>query len=250
VLLLRATLEQYLHEFDAAVAHLRLLLARPGSERQSQAWLTLATVLRVQGRYAESDAACGNVGGAEIYRARAWPRTRRCAARPRRRGAASRRFWRRAACRGNARLADDVAGRARGARRRAAAADAAVSQRPQARARHLRGDRVCRLPDKGLAKAAGADTEPSPKTGFVHRRNSVAARDPRPFLDAAGRRGTRRRIGMAERPRWRGSRRSRCRSSSAASRASVRERSRPEMSGLNRVLLSTSGSSARSSNRS
>ena len=69
VLLLRATLEQYLHEFDAAVAHLRVLLARPGSERQSQAWLTLATVLRVQGRYAESDAACREVGraGAEIY---------------------------------------------------------------------------------------------------------------------------------------------------------------------------------------
>jgi hypothetical protein len=69
VLLLRATLEQYLHEFDAAVAHLRLLLARPGSERQSQAWLTLATVLRVQGRYADSDAACRVVGraGAEVY---------------------------------------------------------------------------------------------------------------------------------------------------------------------------------------
>ena len=64
VLLLRATLEQYLHEFDAAVDHLRLLLARPGSERQSQAWLTLATVLRVQGRYAESDAACRQVAGA------------------------------------------------------------------------------------------------------------------------------------------------------------------------------------------
>jgi hypothetical protein len=30
---------------------------------------------------------------------------------------------------------------------------------------------------KGLAKPAGADTEPSPKTGFVHRRNS-GARDP------------------------------------------------------------------------
>jgi hypothetical protein len=69
ILLLRATLEQYLHEFDAAVAHLRLLLARPGSERQSQAWLTLATVLRVQGRYADSDAACREVGraGAEVY---------------------------------------------------------------------------------------------------------------------------------------------------------------------------------------
>jgi len=67
VLLLRATLEQYLHEFDAAVAHLRLLLARPGGERQPQAWLTLATVLRVQGRYAESDAACRTIAGAELY---------------------------------------------------------------------------------------------------------------------------------------------------------------------------------------
>ena len=67
VLLLRATLEQYLHEFDAAVTDLRLLLARPGAERQSQAWLTLATVLRVQGRYGESDAACRRVAGAEIY---------------------------------------------------------------------------------------------------------------------------------------------------------------------------------------
>ena len=67
VLLLRATLEQYLHEFDAAVAHLRLLLARPGSERQPQAWLTLATVLRVQGRYPESDAACRAIVGAELY---------------------------------------------------------------------------------------------------------------------------------------------------------------------------------------
>jgi hypothetical protein len=31
VLLLRATLEQYLHEFDAAVAHLRVLLAGPAA---------------------------------------------------------------------------------------------------------------------------------------------------------------------------------------------------------------------------
>jgi tetratricopeptide (TPR) repeat protein len=71
VLFLRATLEQYLHEFDASVAHLRQLLARPGGERNSQAWLTLATVLRVQGRYAESDDACRNVGraGADIYAA-------------------------------------------------------------------------------------------------------------------------------------------------------------------------------------
>ena len=69
VLLLRATLEQYLHEFDAAVEHLRVLLARPGSERNAQAWLTLATVLRVQGRYVDSDAACRRVAasGADVY---------------------------------------------------------------------------------------------------------------------------------------------------------------------------------------
>lgn len=68
VLLLRATLEQYLHEFDASVAHLRLLLGRPGSARP-QGWLTLATVLRVTGRYADSDAACREIGraGAEVY---------------------------------------------------------------------------------------------------------------------------------------------------------------------------------------
>ena len=69
VLLVQATLQQYLHEFDTAVANLRLLLARPGGERQSQAWLTLATVLRVQGKYADSDVACRQVGtaGAAIY---------------------------------------------------------------------------------------------------------------------------------------------------------------------------------------
>ena len=69
VLLLRATLEQYLHEFDAAVGHLRLLVARPNGSRQPQAWLTLATVLRVQGRYGDSDAACREVGraGADLY---------------------------------------------------------------------------------------------------------------------------------------------------------------------------------------
>ncbi len=69
VLLLRATLQQYLHEFDASVANLRLLLARPGGERMAQAWLTLATVLRVQGHYAESDVACRRVGsaGVQVY---------------------------------------------------------------------------------------------------------------------------------------------------------------------------------------
>ncbi len=69
VLMMRATLQQYLHEFDAAVVNLRLLLARPGSGRNAQAWLTLATVLRVQGRYGDSDAACHEVGraGVDVY---------------------------------------------------------------------------------------------------------------------------------------------------------------------------------------
>lgn len=63
VLLMRANLQQYLHEFDAAAASLQRLLARPGVPRP-QAWLTLATVRRVQGRYADSDAACRQVASA------------------------------------------------------------------------------------------------------------------------------------------------------------------------------------------
>ena len=56
VLLMAATIEQYLHDFERAASHLeRLLKRRPD---QAQAWLTLATVRRVQGRYAQSDAAC------------------------------------------------------------------------------------------------------------------------------------------------------------------------------------------------
>jgi len=69
VLLMRATLQQYLHEFDASIASLRQLLARPGEAERAQAWLTLATVLRVQGRYGESDEACRHVAtaGAELH---------------------------------------------------------------------------------------------------------------------------------------------------------------------------------------
>jgi len=63
VLLMRATLQQYLHEFEASAASLQRLLARQGEPRP-QAWLTLATVRRVQGRYAESDAACKQVARA------------------------------------------------------------------------------------------------------------------------------------------------------------------------------------------
>ena len=91
---MRATLQQYLHDFEASVASLRLLLARPGEAGRAQAWLTLATVLRVQGRYAESDEACRGVAaaGARCMPPPAGPRTRRCAARSPRPAAASRRL--------------------------------------------------------------------------------------------------------------------------------------------------------------
>ena len=69
VLLMRATLQQYLHEFDASVHSLQMLLARPSAPPRPQAWLTLATVKRVQGRYADSDAACMQVAasGAALH---------------------------------------------------------------------------------------------------------------------------------------------------------------------------------------
>lgn len=56
VVLALASAEQYIHRFDAAQARLQALLARDA--RQPQAWLTLATLHRLRGRYAESDAAC------------------------------------------------------------------------------------------------------------------------------------------------------------------------------------------------
>lgn len=62
VLLMRANLQQYLHQFDASASSLQRLLAR--TPTQPQAWLTLATVRRVQGRYADSDAACQQVANA------------------------------------------------------------------------------------------------------------------------------------------------------------------------------------------
>ena len=64
VLMMKATLQQYLHEFDASVRSLQVLLARPGAQSRPQAWLTLATVRRVQGRYADSDEACKQVARA------------------------------------------------------------------------------------------------------------------------------------------------------------------------------------------
>lgn len=59
VILLRATILQARHRFDASLEDLdRVLRSRP---RDAQAWLTRATVLRVQGRYAEAAAACGRL---------------------------------------------------------------------------------------------------------------------------------------------------------------------------------------------
>jgi tetratricopeptide (TPR) repeat protein len=69
MLLLRAELRQYLHQFNEARATLHALLSRPDGERNAQAWLMLATILRVQGNYAESDGACIAVrtAGADLY---------------------------------------------------------------------------------------------------------------------------------------------------------------------------------------
>ncbi|SFQ16548.1 hypothetical protein SAMN05216567_111249 [Variovorax sp. OK605] len=60
VLVMRATVAQFLHDFDGAEATLKAALARRPSD--AQAWITLATILRVRGRYNESDAACRSLG--------------------------------------------------------------------------------------------------------------------------------------------------------------------------------------------
>ncbi len=59
VLLLQATLEQFVHDFEQSASHLELLVQR--SPAHAQGWLTLATVRRVQGRYADSDRACARL---------------------------------------------------------------------------------------------------------------------------------------------------------------------------------------------
>lgn len=65
--LLLAGTEQYLHQFDQAIARLQALLQRDPT--QAQAWLMVATLRRVQGRYSESDTACRGLQGlsAPIY---------------------------------------------------------------------------------------------------------------------------------------------------------------------------------------
>lgn len=64
VVLMRATLQQHLHDFDGAAATLERLLARRDAHADPQAWLTLATVRRVQGRLDTSDAACRRLADA------------------------------------------------------------------------------------------------------------------------------------------------------------------------------------------
>ena len=60
VLVMRATVAQFLHDFDGAESLLKAALARRPADPQG--WITLATVLRVRGRYDESDAACRALG--------------------------------------------------------------------------------------------------------------------------------------------------------------------------------------------
>jgi len=64
VLLMQATVQQYLHDFDGAAALLQQLLARDPA--QPQAWLTLATIRRVQGLYAESDGGCNRLAALRV----------------------------------------------------------------------------------------------------------------------------------------------------------------------------------------
>lgn len=69
VVLLQATIAQHLHDFEGASSRLEALVVR--APRMAQAWLTLATLRRVQGRYAASDAACGRLAslGASLHAA-------------------------------------------------------------------------------------------------------------------------------------------------------------------------------------
>ena len=152
--------QQYLHEFDAAVAHLRLLLARPGSER------TAAGL---------ADAGDGAARAGPLRRlGRGLPRGRRGRRRAVRDGLPGRE---RGAARRDRRGARELRGAARRCRGlppatrgwlttslaeleerdgRAAAADAAYRGVLQPRPRHLRGDRLCRLPDRAAAARRGA----------------------------------------------------------------------------------------------
>lgn len=60
VLLMRAEVAQYLHEFSKAEQTLQAALVKSPSQRQ--AWLTLAAIQRLQGRYAAANQACERLG--------------------------------------------------------------------------------------------------------------------------------------------------------------------------------------------
>ena len=62
IVVMQATLAQHVHQFERAAELLRIALGR--EPHHAQAWLTLATVRRVQGRLADSDAACARLAGA------------------------------------------------------------------------------------------------------------------------------------------------------------------------------------------
>jgi Tfp pilus assembly protein PilF len=64
ILLKLAGVQQYLHDFDAALNSLRILVTRVPDN--AQAWLTIATILRVQGKYIASDEACESLAGAGV----------------------------------------------------------------------------------------------------------------------------------------------------------------------------------------
>lgn len=72
VVLVLAETEQYLHQFGPATQRLQALVQR--APDNAPAWLLLATLHRVQGRYAQSDAAC-----ASLQRLRAQPYAEACA---------------------------------------------------------------------------------------------------------------------------------------------------------------------------
>lgn len=69
VMVMHATVAQFLHDFDGAESTLRAVLRREPDN--PQAAITLATILRVRGRYAESDTACRALGpaGQAMYEA-------------------------------------------------------------------------------------------------------------------------------------------------------------------------------------
>jgi tetratricopeptide (TPR) repeat protein len=67
LMVLQATVQQGQHAFDAAQVRLRQALQ--GAPENPQAWLTLATLLRLEGRYREAGVACERVSsaGAALY---------------------------------------------------------------------------------------------------------------------------------------------------------------------------------------